>query len=144
MFTALYRTSDRLIDPAQQKRDFPYSFELYHVSLNILLAAPSHERLLLMSIRRFQYLRPDILSFVLKSYSSALQAGFIPNRTTNVHSVEDGRNTPVAVNLLIQKENNGCCVNTDTYGKVLCEYNFCCDLQDKDISLFIVLNGSLT
>lgn len=28
------------------------------------------------------------------------------------------------------EENNGCCVNTDTYGKVLCEYNFC-DLQGK-------------
>ena len=38
---------------------------------------------------------------------------------------------PVAVNLLIRKENNGCCVNTDTYGKVLCEYNFCCDLQGE-------------
>ena len=38
---------------------------------------------------------------------------------------------PVAVNLLIQKENSGCCVNTDTYGKVLCEYNFCCDLQGE-------------
>ena len=38
---------------------------------------------------------------------------------------------PVAVNLLIQKENSGYCVNTDTYGKVLCEYNFCCDLQGE-------------
>ena len=37
----------------------------------------------------------------------------------------------MAVNLLIWKENNGCCVNTNTYGKVLCECNFCCDLQGK-------------
>lgn len=28
----------------------------------------------------------------------------------------------MAINLLIQKENNGCYVNANTYGKVLCEY----------------------
>lgn len=37
----------------------------------------------------------------------------------------------MAVNLLIQKENNGCCVTTNTYGKVLCEYDFCSDLQGE-------------
>lgn len=42
-----------------------------------------------------------------------------------------GCSTLMAVNLLIQKENNGCCINANTYGKVLCEYNFCCDLQGE-------------
>jgi hypothetical protein len=37
----------------------------------------------------------------------------------------------MAVNLLIQKENNGCRVNRNTYGKVLCEYNFHFDLQGE-------------
>lgn len=37
----------------------------------------------------------------------------------------------MAVNLLIQKENNGCRVNSNTYGKVLCEYNFGFDLQGE-------------
>lgn len=37
----------------------------------------------------------------------------------------------MAVNLLIQKENNGCRVNRNTYGKVLCECNFGFDLQGE-------------
>lgn len=37
----------------------------------------------------------------------------------------------IAVNLLIPKENNGCRVNRNTYGKVLCEYNFGFDLQGE-------------
>lgn len=37
----------------------------------------------------------------------------------------------MAVSLLIQNENNECCINTNAYGKVLCEYNFCCDLSGE-------------